>query len=98
MTLRSPKDPAESVVVQFDFATELAAIGSAVTTIAVHSGGTDPGVATMLDGAPQISGASVLQRVRGGLHGLSYTLRCVATSGATVLVRAGVMAVRWDGT
>lgn len=40
----------------------------------------------------------VLGWMLNGLHGLSYTLRCVATSGATVLVRAGVMAVRWDGT
>lgn len=32
----------------------------------------------MLSGAPQVSGATVLQRVVGGLAGNTYKLRCQA--------------------
>ena len=88
------KDPAESVVVQFDFTGELTSITGATTSIAIHGPGADPGIGTMLDGPLQISGASVFQRVRAGVHGLDYNLRCEATSGATVIVRAAVMMVR----
>lgn len=90
------KDPAESVVIEFDFSAELASIGSASTSASVYGDGTDPDVATLLEGAPQISGTSVLQRVRkdSGIAGLDYKLRCVATTGADVIVRADVMPVR----
>lgn len=88
------KDPSESIVIEFDFVEELAAIDSAVTAIAIHGSGVDPDVASMLDGALQISGTSVLQRVRAGVPGVDYTLRCVATRGADVIVRADNMPVR----
>lgn len=89
------KDPDESIVIVFDFSAELSAIDSVAVSMAVHGPGVDPGVAAMLEGAPQISGAMALQRVRHGIHGLAYKPRCVATRGADVIVRAGVMPVRW---
>lgn len=88
------KDPAESVVLEFDFSSEMSAIGSAVVSVAVHGSGTDAAVATIPDGAPQISGTSVLQRISNGVAGVDYKLRCQATSGSDVLVRADVMPVR----
>lgn len=88
------KDPAESVVVAFDFAAELTSITSATVAVSVHGPGVDPNVAAMLEGAHQISGSTVLQRVRGGVAPLEYMLRCVATRGSDVIVRAGVMPVR----
>ena len=90
------KDPAESIVLDFDFSTELAGIDSAVVAVAVHGAGTDPAVATMIDGAVQISGTHVLQRVKKdtGVNGVDYKWRCTATSGANVIVRSDVMPVR----
>lgn len=88
------KDPSESVVIEFDFANEMSAIGSAIVSASVYGDGVDPAVSTMLDGAPQVLTAKVLQRVRNGVAGVDYKLRCVATSGSDVLVRAGVMPVR----
>lgn len=88
------KDPSESVVIEFDFAGEMSVIGSAVVSASVYGTGVDPAVASMLDGAPQVLAPKVLQRVRNGVDGVDYKLRCVATSGSDVLVRAGVMPVR----
>ncbi len=88
------KDPAESVVVEFDFASELAAVGSAAVSISILGPGTDPNLLDILDGAAQVSGTSVLQRISGGVAGLNYKLRCEATSGADIIVRAGTLQVR----
>ena len=88
------KNPSESVVIKFDFTGEMTSIASAVVTIAVHGGRTDPGVGSMLQGVPTIIGTEVLQRVQGGLEGLSYRLKCVATSGLDVIVRTDIMPVR----
>ena len=88
------KDPAESVVVEFDFTDELSTIDSATVTVAVFGTGTDPDMAAMVDGAVQISGSSVLQRIKGGVSGLAYTLRCVAVGGSDIRVRADTMPVR----
>jgi len=88
------KDPAESVVMEFDFSSEMAAISSASVAVSIYGSGTDPAVATVLDGALQISGTSVFQRVHNGVHGVDYALRCLATSGSDILLRADVMPVR----
>lgn len=88
------KDPAESVVVTFDFSSELASVGGAVVSVLVLGDGVDPDVGAMADGALQISGATVLQRISSGIHGLDYKLRCVATTGSDVIVRADTLPVR----
>lgn len=87
------KDPAESVVLQFEFDGELVAIDAATVTVEVLDG-LDPAVATMLDGALQIQGTSVLQRVSAGVDLVNYKLRCTATHGVNVRVRAAVLPVR----
>ncbi len=87
------KDPAESVVVEFAFDGELTAIDSATVTVALLAG-TDTAAAAMLDGLPQIQGTSVLQRVGAGVDQANYRLRCTATHGEDVRVRAGVLPVR----
>lgn len=88
------KDPAESIVVEFDFSSEIAAVSSASVAVAIYGSGTDPDAATVLDGAAQISGTSVYQRVQNGVHGVDYALRCLATSGSDILLRSDVMPVR----
>lgn len=98
-TLWPDKDPAESLLVAtFAYANELQAgesIASAAITCTVLSG-TDPSPASMLVGSPQISGSNVLQNFSGGVDGVTYTLRCVATMSPTgrVLVRAATLPVR----
>lgn len=91
-TLKDSKDPAESVVLGFDFSSELDAIDSVVVSISVYSGA-DPAAAGMLSGAPQIAGAIVYHRVAGGEPGVRYKVRAVATKGDDVIVRAGIFAV-----
>lgn len=88
------KDPAESIVVEFDFSSEMTAVSSAVVSIAIHGSGVDPAVASMLDGAPQISGTSVFQRVQLGVDGVNYCPKCVGINGSDKIVRARVLAVR----
>lgn len=92
-TLLPYTDPAESVVVEFDFSGELTAPDSAVVTVTPVNGA-DPAAASMLIGTAQISGSSVFQRVKPNLAGLNYKLRCVATQGDDIRVRAGILPVR----
>lgn len=87
------KDPAESVVVEFDFSSELPSVLSAITSISIEGNGIDPSVSSMLVGAPQVSGTKVLQRVSGGVSGVLYKLRCEGTMGANVIVRSDHMPV-----
>lgn len=93
MIRTSEKDPWENVAVEFVFAGELSAIDSAAVSIAVVNG-TDADVAAMLDGALQISGTSVFQRVANGVDDVNYKLRCEAAHGADKRVRAGILPVR----
>lgn len=87
------KDPAESVVVEFDFYGELTA--PTIATLSVTPiNGADPAAASMLDGSYQISGASVLQRIKLGVDKLNYKLRCEAAQGGDVRVRAAILPVR----
>lgn len=77
------KDVEEETPVTFAF--DLAAgetITSAVVTASVYKG-TDPSPAAILSGPPDWSaGDSVAQMVIGGLAGVVYKLRCVATTSA----------------
>lgn len=93
MILLPVKDPAESVVVEFVFA-ELDSAPSLASVSIAPIGATDPSAAAMLDGAAQIVGASVFQRVKSGLSGVSYKLRCEATRGDDVRVIAAALPVR----
>lgn len=87
------KDPGESVVIDFDFSSELSAVDSAVVGISVYAGA-DATPAAVLDGPMQILGKRVLQRVSGGVSGTSYKLRAVATRGSDVIVRTDILEVK----
>ena len=93
MNFKAPKDPAESVVLEFDFSGELASIASASVVVSVASG-TDPLAGAVLDGAHQIAGRKVMQRFSNGVSGARYKFRVVATDGEDTIVRVGVAAVQ----
>lgn len=77
-----PKDAAEKYAIEFQFGNVLAAITSASCTVELLAG-TDAAPDDLLDGAPQISGTSVYQRVKAGVSGCTYKLRCTATDAGT---------------
>lgn len=90
------KDPAEFVIVTFDYEHEIgdATVSSAALSCAVKSGA-DADVGSMLYGAAVVSGADVLQLVRLGVDGADYTLRCLATlSDGRKLLRWATLPVR----
>jgi hypothetical protein len=81
-TTIGPKDIAETKVVEFPFLDELGAgetIASVITSATVTSG-VDANPSSILSGASVISGTSVLQRVTGGIAGVTYHLRAVVTA------------------
>ncbi len=86
-------DPDENPIVEFDFTGELTAPESAVISVTPINGD-DPDAASMLVGSAQFSGASVFQRVKPNLSGINYKLRCKATQGDEVRVRAAILPVR----
>lgn len=96
-TVWTAKDPEERFWLTFDFSAALDAgetIASNTVAISVRSG-SDATPTAVLDGAPSLSGASILQRVKDGVDGASYLLRCAATTSADrVLVLGGVLPVR----
>jgi hypothetical protein len=97
MTYEFPdKDPAERVLVAFDFSALLDSIsGTPTVTIARHSGPADATPETMLDGSPAVSGVSGTQWITGGVPGCRYSLRCEATGpNGEVYVLTGSMNVR----
>lgn len=80
------KDPAEQKLVRFEFSTEIEA-GQTISSVAVTAEvleGTDPAVASMLVGAPQIDNTNlyVLQRVDLGVDLCDYLFRALATDSA----------------
>lgn len=92
----SNKDPEEVVVVTFDFTDRIAqgeTLSGPVVTVAVRRGA-DLNVAQVPNGAPSISGATVLQSVKAGVHDADYGLKCKVTAGARTLVLGGVLPVR----
>lgn len=97
MNFKDPKDPAESVVLEFDFSSELTAISSATVAVSLAAGA-DPLIAHVtsgvLDGTHQVSGRTVLQRFRNGVPGARYKFRAVATDGQDTIVRIGIAAVK----
>lgn len=80
------KDPAELKLVRFEFSSEIEA-GQTIASVTVTNQvleGTDPAVASMLVGVPQIDNTNlyVLQRVDLGVDGCDYLLRALATDSA----------------
>lgn len=89
LLLLDEMDPWENPVIEFDFYGELTAISAVVVSVA-------PGGITFLEGAPQIVGTSVYQRIKPGItiDKTNYTLRCEATGGLERRVRSAVLPVR----
>lgn len=92
MKLSAPKTPAESVVIEFDFGSELDAVDSATVSITPLSA--DPNASQVLSGPPQLLGATVLQRVSGGLDRVNYKLVATATRGDDIRQMADILQVR----
>lgn len=92
----SPKDPAEVVTLGFDFAALAPGLAlSAPAVSATVATGTDAAPAALLSGAATIEGTRVLQRVQGGLAGVTYTLRAqVDAADGSRWVLAGLLPVR----
>lgn len=93
MTVRfDPKDPAEDVTMEFDFA----AFGTPTSPIveaAAHSG-TDASPSAVLLGSPTVIGTRVLQRARDGLDGVDYSVRCIAIIGSDTVLIDAILPVR----
>lgn len=92
------KDPAETQALAFDFSPDL---GTETLTAASQTSGiellagTDAAYASVLNGAPVISGTKVLQSVKLGVHNCDYRVWAKAnTSGGRTLVVAGILPVR----
>jgi len=92
------KDPNETQSLAFDFAPDLGsetlAAGTMTSGVDLIAG-TDATPTNVLNGAPVISGALVLQSVKAGVAGADYRVwaKC-NTSGGRVLVVAGILPVR----
>lgn len=74
-----PKDPAESITVTFDFSKDATRILGASTFITELYTSSDSNAQLMLDGAPEVHGLKVLQRISGGVSDATYKLRCIVT-------------------
>lgn len=89
--MKKIKSTVESVVLRFDFSSELDGIDTAVVAVSIYGAGTDPDVASFLVGSPQISGTNVFHRIAGGRKGLKYQVRCTATRGSDVILRKDII-------
>jgi len=89
----STKDPSESIVVTFDFSALVSSISTATVTNAADEGN-DAAPASMLSGAPLVTGTKVSQRLVGGVAGCTYHLRCTVTDdGGNTYVLANTLPV-----
>ena len=90
------KDPADVVVVEFDFTADTASISAdpAPIVTATTAAGTDPTPGSVLLGSPEIVGTKIRHRVTGGVHGADYALRCIVASGQDRLVIEAILPVR----
>lgn len=92
------KDPAELVVLTFDFSPDLApdetvqAVRSLSITAAYNL---DANPAALLNGAAVVQGNKVLQPIQGGIDQVDYTFSCTVTTNnpAKVLTLAGLLPV-----
>jgi len=93
------KDPAEVLVITFDFASEVDPgenIAAAPPVSVWRLRASDPTPGAVLSGSPSVAGGAVLHAVHGGVDGAAYLLRCEATLSPTgrVLVLAATLPVR----
>lgn len=88
-----PKHPGARFAVAFRFGRLLDAVDSASLTIEAVSG-TDADPGDVFDGAPQITGADVYQRVRDGVSGVNYLITCTAIRGDDRHVLQALLPVR----
>lgn len=89
------KDPDESVLVLFDFRLIAASVSAAQVRITRFSGAADATPASLADGAPQIEGPRVYQRVTAGVDACTYHLECEVTApDGSRFVVAGLLPVR----
>jgi hypothetical protein len=95
-TLLPPKDPSESVVINFDYAGELFSgetLESASVSISVHIG-YDPHPELTIESALILGTNQVYQSIAAGVDGTTYTLHCSATTSlGKVLLRKALLAV-----
>ena len=95
-----PKDPAEKVVLTFDFTAELITgeTLSGTPTVTVSANGVDSTPSSVLNGAAFFDATNkmVLQPIKDGIADVDYTFRVTsATSNAQkVLTRAGILEMR----
>lgn len=92
------KDPAEVQSLAFDFSpdlgTETLTPGSMTSGIDLLAG-TDASPSNVLNGAPAIAGAFVLQSAKAGVANCDYRIWTKATTtGGRTLVVAGILPVR----
>ncbi|MCC6851044.1 MAG: hypothetical protein IT502_01930 [Rubrivivax sp.] len=91
------KDPAEIVMLGFDFADALGAgvtITSQSVGVSVHAG-TDAAPAALLSGPASAVGTRVVQRVVGGLAQVTYRVKAqIDASDGSRYVLAGLLPVR----
>lgn len=90
----SDKDPEEVLILTFNFSELTAAVTLPDVSITRKSGTADASPGNVLDGAPSISGAKVLQRVKGGTAGTDYALRCKVTADGQTYVLSAILPVR----
>ena len=88
------KDPAEKVVVTFDFSALATTVSTPVVTAESAGGANDPSPSAILSGSPSVSGAQVLQLVIGGVANADYKLRCQIDDGTERFVVADTLQVR----
>jgi hypothetical protein len=92
----SYKFDTENKLLSFDFALELATgetISTATSSVIVIDG-TDGSASSLLSGSPTISGTKAVQRVQGGVAGVTYRLIVtITTSLSNTLVAIGDLPV-----
>lgn len=90
-----PKDPAEVLVLAFEFASLTDTPSAPVVTVTRHAGAADADPSAILSGAATVSSTKVLQKVAGGVADTDYLLRCqVDAPDGSRYVLAGVLPVR----
>lgn len=95
-TIFPPKKQGETVILTFDFISQLPAgvtISTQVVSAAVWSG-VDANPSAVISGAASASGTKVTQKVTAGVAGCVYALLCtITTSDAQTLQMSAYLAV-----
>jgi hypothetical protein len=83
------KGTLESVVLGFDFSLEATSVSTPQFIVTAELG-VDPSPGMILGGSPVADGAVVLQRVDGGLDGVTYRVSCTVSTleGDTLTLQA----------